>query len=72
MCTLSSYIAAIINYFALCTLAQILSIFKSISYSERGSNLRRKEENTFSMFVDYLDECEKGEFVSRDILKLDL
>ena len=38
---------------------QVLAIFKSIGYSERGSNMRKKED-TFSMFVDYLDECEKG------------
>lgn len=47
-------------HFMLCTAAQVLAIFKNIKYSERESNMGRKEEETFSMFVDYLDECEKG------------
>lgn len=44
--------------------AQLLEIFKKINYSERGSNSRKKEEDTFAKFVDYLDECERGKFIS--------
>ena len=37
----------------------LLAVFKVISYSEKGSNCRKKED-TYANFVDYLDECERG------------
>ena len=41
-------------------IARVLAVFKVISYSEKGSNCRKKEEDTYAKFVDYLDECERG------------
>ena len=43
--------------------AQLLGIFKVICYSDKGSNNRQKEEETYSKFVDYLDDCENGKVV---------
>ena len=54
-------------HFMSCTGAHVLTIFKNIKYSEWGSNMRRKEEETFSMFVDSLDECEKGKSKFDDV-----
>ena len=42
---------------------QILKIFQRVEYSLAGSNRRQEEEDTFSLFIDYLDECEKGKCV---------
>ena len=39
-----------------------MKLFKSVDYSDVGSNNRKKEEDTFSLFIDYLDECEKGKY----------
>ena len=39
--------------------AQLLAVFKVISYSEKGSNSRQRED-VYAKFVDYLDECERG------------
>ena len=49
----------IILYYAI-HVAQLLAVFKVISYSEKGSNSRQKEEDAYAKFVDYLDECERG------------
>ena len=38
----------------------IRKIFKTVRFSEEGSNAREKEQNSYMMFLDYLDECEKG------------
>ena len=35
-------------------------MFKKVHFSEDGSNDRVKEESAYMMFLDYLDECEKG------------
>ena len=39
---------------------KIRKLFEVIKYSERGSNAYTKETATIMMFVDFLDECEKG------------
>ena len=31
-----------------------------MKFSEEGSNARQKEQNSYMMFLDYLDDCEKG------------
>lgn len=41
----------------------IIEIFKEVRYSESGSNDRIKEEATYALFIDYLDECEKGKLL---------
>ena len=38
----------------------VRKIFKNIKFSDNGSNAREREEKTYMMFLDYLDECEKG------------
>ena len=38
----------------------IRKIFKTVRFSEECSNAREKEQNSYMMFLDYLDECEKG------------
>ncbi len=38
---------------------EILKLLKNVNYSEAGSNNKKREEDTFSLFIDYLDECEK-------------
>ena len=40
-----------------------MAVFSEIRYSVDGSNDRRKEEDTCAFFVDYLDECERGNFL---------
>ena len=35
-------------------------LFVEVRFSEQGSNVREKEENSYMMFLDYLAECEKG------------
>ena len=35
-------------------------MFKSVRYSEKGSNDRESEERVYMYFMDYLDDCEKG------------
>ena len=35
-------------------------MFKKVQFSEEGSNDRVKEEGAYMMFLEYLDECEKG------------
>ncbi len=48
-------------------------MFKQVIYSEKGSNERSKEENTFIMFLDYLEKCERGELLNvRNIVLLNL
>lgn len=36
---------------------QMKSLFK-VKFSEKGSNVRVKEEQTYVFFVDFIDECE--------------
>ena len=38
----------------------IRKIFKTLRVSEKGSKGHEKEQNSYMMFLDYLDECEKG------------
>ena len=38
----------------------IRKIFKIIRFSEEGSNAYAREQNSYMMFLEYLDECEKG------------
>ena len=40
----------------------IIKMFKDIRFSEKGSNCREKEEATYMMFIDYLEECEAGSY----------
>ena len=42
----------------------IRKIFKTVRFSEEGSNAREREQNAYMMFLDYLDECEKGIVIS--------
>ena len=35
-------------------------MFKTVRYSEKGSNERTREEDAYMFFIDYLDDCEKG------------
>ena len=44
-----------ILYYAI-HVAQLLAVFKVISYSEKGSKMLMLS----AKFVDYLDECERG------------
>ena len=34
--------------------------FKSVRFSEEGSNACTKEESAYMMFLEYLYECEEG------------
>ena len=38
----------------------VRKMFKKVQFSESGSNARVKEESAYMMFLEYLDECEKG------------
>ena len=38
-------------------------MFKTSRFSDKGSNVRTKEESAYMMFVDYLHECEKVYFM---------
>jgi len=42
----------------------IRKIFKTVRFSEEGSNAHEREQNAYMMFLDYLDECEKGIVIS--------
>ena len=42
----------------------IRKIFKTVRFSEEGSNACEREQNAYMMFLDYLDECEKGMYSS--------
>ena len=42
----------------------IQKIFKTVRFSEEGSNARERGQNAYMMFLDYLDECEKGIVIS--------
>ena len=37
---------------------KIRKLFKKVVFSDPGSNERRKEENSYMMFVQYLEKCE--------------
>ena len=39
---------------------KIRKLFDVIKYSERGSNAYAKETATFMMFIDFLEDCERG------------
>ena len=39
---------------------EIRKMFKTVRYSEKGTNERIKEEETFVFFMNYLEDCEKG------------
>ena len=38
----------------------IRKLFKIIRFKEEGSNAHAREQNSYMMFLEYLDECEKG------------
>lgn len=42
------------------TIDYIRKLFKEVRFSEEDSNAREKEQNSYMMFLDYLEECEKG------------
>ena len=42
------------------TIDGIRKLFK-VRFSEEGSNAKIKEQNAYMMFIDYLEDCEKGE-----------
>ena len=42
----------------------IRKLFTDVKYSEMGCNDRAREEATFILFVDYLDDCEGSEFTN--------
>ena len=37
---------------------KIRKLFKKVVFSDPGSNERRKAENSYMMFVQYLEKCE--------------
>ena len=43
------------------TIDGVRKVFK-VRFSENGSNAKIKEENAYMMFIEYLEECEKGMF----------
>ena len=47
-------------HFSIYIIDIIRKIFKTVRFSEEGTNAREKEQNAYMMFLDYLDECEKG------------
>ena len=59
-----------ILYYAI-RVAQLLAVFKVISYSEKGSNSRQKEEDAYAKFVDYLNECEEVSPVLRTVYRVE-
>ena len=40
----------------------VRKLFIDIKFSEKGSNARQREENTYMFFVDYLEACERGKY----------
>ena len=43
------------------TVDGVWKLFK-VLFSEEGLNAKIKEQNTYIMFIDYLEDCEKGRF----------
>lgn len=41
-------------------LDSVRKLFTKVLYSDKGSNVREKEERAFMFFTDYLDQCETG------------
>ncbi len=41
----------------------IRNLFTVLKYSVKGSNDRIKEEASYMFFIDYMDDCEGGEFI---------
>ena len=41
-------------------LDDIRKLFTKIIYSEKGTNDREQEEATFMFFMDYMEDCERG------------
>ena len=39
---------------------KLLAIFEDIKYSLSGTSDKKKEVDTYLLFVDFLDECERG------------
>ena len=42
-------------------------MFKTVRYSEKGTNECIKEEETFVFFMNYLEDCEKGFLSNHDL-----
>ena len=40
----------------------VLKLFKKIRFSEEGSNAYKREQCSYMILLDYLDECEKGNY----------
>lgn len=38
----------------------IRNIFTEIKFSDNGTNAHLSEETAYMFFIDYLDDCEKG------------
>lgn len=38
----------------------VRKVFGKVRFSEEGSNARIKEQSAYMMFIEYLEECEKG------------
>ena len=47
-------------YYCIDTLKKM---FTRVIYSEKGTNRGQKEENTYMMFLEYLDKCEEGNYL---------
>ena len=43
---------------------KLRKMFQTVKYSERGSNEYSRETATFMMFIDFLEDCERGQLAS--------
>ena len=43
-------------------------MFKHVCYSDKGTNARVKEEQTYMFFIDFMEECELGKLAQSRLL----
>ena len=55
----------VIVYYIILNTERMKSVFK-VKFSDKGSNIRAKEEQTYVLFVDFMDECEGIYVISID------
>ena len=53
----------VITFVVVAITDSVRSLFKQVKFSEEGSNARLKEQNSYMMFLDYLDDCERGKLI---------
>ena len=55
--TISKIAISVFTHAYIC-IAYIQDLFKTVHFSEKGTNARIREESTFMLFIDLLNSCE--------------